>query len=279
MTPQDQEFLSALIKKASGIVITPDKSYLLENRLTPIARAEGLSSLDELISKLRRSQDRVLFEKIIDAMTTNETFFFRDKTPFTLMEEVVLPQLVEKRGSNARVRMWTAAASSGQELYSIAMLMREMQPKLQGMKAELIGTDLSKEIIEKAKAGLYTQFEVQRGLPVKLLVKNFQKEGEMWRLKPEIRAAGEFKILNLLSDFRTLRTFDVIFCRNVLIYFDPPTKRDILERIARQLAPDGYLFLGASETVMGITDVFRPVKDCRGLYELNPDKVKGRAAA
>jgi chemotaxis protein methyltransferase CheR len=202
-------------------------------------------------------------------MTTNESFFFRDKIPFDHFKETIVPHLLAARAAQRRIRIWCAAASTGQEPYSLAMMIKEMGPQLAGWRVEILGTDLSTEVLEKAKAGIYSQFEVQRGLPITLLVKYFTQVGEMWQISPEIRAMVQYRALNLLQDFYQLGTFDVVFCRNVLIYFDQPTKIDVLERAARVLEPDGFLLLGAAETVVGLTEVFKPYGDKRGLYAPN----------
>ena len=265
MTPANFKYLADLLKKESGLVLTDDKRYLAETRLLPIARAQGLGDLDALAQAMRRPGANQLVSSVVEAMTTNETFFFRDKTPFDNLVDTALPALLANR-KNGRLRIWCAAASSGQEPYSIAIAIREMGPKAAGSTFEIIGTDLSSEILEKAKAGRYSQFEVQRGLPVQLLLKYFKQTEDSWQINPEIRNMVQFRPLNLLRDFSALGKFDIVFCRNVLIYFDRQTKTDILERIHRQMSPDGYLALGAAETVIGITDIFGQVQGKRGLY-------------
>ena len=271
MTPEHIDFVAELVKKNSGLVITREKGYLVESRLSPLARREGFESLAAFLDHTVKTNNAALTETITEAMTTNETFFFRDKSPFETFEKHVLPSILQEKSAGEKIRIWTAAASSGQELYSIAMILDEHRAKLKGASVDLIGTDISKEVLEKARAGLYSQFEVQRGLPVKLLVKNFKKEGELWRINEDLRAQCVFKELNLLHDFRSLGRFDVVFCRNVLIYFDQPTKKDVLERIAALMPDNGFLFLGAAETVMGITEAFKPTPDYRGLYQRNPE--------
>ncbi|MBL4801482.1 MAG: protein-glutamate O-methyltransferase CheR, partial [Emcibacter sp.] len=200
------------------------------------------------------------------AMTTNESFFFRDNTPFDLFREDVLPSLLKSRATSKRLRIWCAAASTGQEPYSLAIILSEMQAKLAGWKVEIVGTDLSQQVLDKAKAGIYSQFEVQRGLPIKLLMKYFTQAGEMWQISEKIRNMVTYKPFNLLDSFSGLGTFDVIFCRNVLIYFHQETKAQVLDRLRRQLPDDGTLFLGAAETVLGLTDKFKPVQGKRGMY-------------
>jgi chemotaxis protein methyltransferase CheR len=202
-------------------------------------------------------------------MTTNETFFFRDKIPFDHLREAVLPALVQARAARRSLRIWCAASSTGQEPYSIAMCLKEASHLFAGWRTEIVATDLSQEVLEKARAGIYSQFEVQRGLPIQMLVKHFTQNGELWQLDSEIRGMVQHRQLNLLQDFSHLGTFDIVFCRNVLIYFDQPTKTNIFERIARMLEPDGVLALGAAESVVGITNAFKPYPDRRGLYRTN----------
>src|SRR4051794_6752064 len=202
-------------------------------------------------------------------MTTNETFFFRDKLPFDHLRDTIIPDLVKARAGKRSLRIWCAASSTGQEPYSIAMCLKEMSAALSGWRIEIIATDLAPSVLEKSRAGIYSQFEVQRGLPIQLLVKHFKQTGELWQLNPDIRAMTQFKQLNLLQDFSHLGTFDVVFCRNVLIYFDQDTKIDVFKRLAKVMEPDGFLALGAAETVVGLTDAFKPHPDKRGLYRPN----------
>jgi chemotaxis protein methyltransferase CheR len=200
-------------------------------------------------------------------MTINESFFYRDKTPFENFRNIMVPaMLASPRAASRKLRIWCAAASTGQEPYSLAIEIKEMEAKLGGWNIEIVATDLSEEVLEKAKAGLYSQFEVQRGLPIQLMVKYFQQTGSMWQIDSSIRSMVNYKHFNLLDDYLMLGMFDIIFCRNVLIYFDPETKSDMLARIAKRMRPDGYLILGAAETVIGISDDFTPVTDARGLY-------------
>jgi chemotaxis protein methyltransferase CheR len=269
MSPEFETF-RRFLKERSGLVLTPDKQYLLESRLLPVARRVGIASLAELAARIGKPGSEKLAVDVVEAMTTNESFFFRDKTPFDHYRDTMLPALMAGRAQSRRIRVWCAAASTGQEPYSLAMTAQEMGPKLAGYRIEILGTDLSNEVLEKARAGAYTQFEVQRGMPVQLLLKYFEQAGETWRIAPSIRAQVQYRQLNLLEDFRHLGQFDVIFCRNVLIYFDNETKAAVLGRMAKMLAPDGYLLLGAAETVVGITDAFRPLADKRGLYTLPP---------
>ena len=278
MTPSDIEFICGIVRQRSGLVLTPDKGYLLESRLAPLARREGFDSIEAMARSLRTRRDERLADLITEAMTTNETFFFRDKTPFEHFTEHMLPELLKTRTSGAAIRIWCAACSSGQEPYSLAMLIDEMAPKLAGRRVEIVGTDISPQVLEKAKAGVYSQFEVQRGLPVKYLVKHFEQQAETWRVKPELKRGVSFRTHNLLEDFRGLGAFDIVYCRNVLIYFDTDTKKDVLGRIAAQTAKDGFLVLGAAETVMSLSQEFVNVKGRRGLYERRNDAAAAKVA-
>ena len=269
MTPLEYDFLRKSLKKRSGLVLSADKQYLAESRLLPIARKAGLGSLGELVAALRRGDSECLMMMVVEAMTTNETFFFRDKVPFENFRAAILPALLAARRMTRCIRVWSAASSSGQEPYSLAMTLKELEDMLAGWRIEIVATDLASGVLQKAQAGIYSQFEVQRGLPIQLLIKYFSKVGDMWQIAPELRAMVKFKRLNLLSDFSSLGTFDLIFCRNVLIYFDQDTKTSVLNRLARVTAADGYLILGAAETVVGLTDSFRTVAELRGLYAPN----------
>lgn len=277
MNSSDFEFLSSLLYKQSGLVLTPDKGYLLETRLQPVARSHGLTSIEQIVSTLRTRRDEKLVASITDAMTTNESLFFRDRTPFDQFKAVVLPSLLQSRAAKKSIRIWSAACSSGQEPYSLSMVLDELASKLAGWRVEIVATDISTEMVARARAGIYSQFEVQRGLPVQLLVKYFQQDGDRWQLSEKIRRMVTFREFNLLQDPRALGSFDIVFCRNVLIYFDQDTKRKVLEGVSRQIAPDGYLYLGGAETVISITDKFQPVKGQRGMYQ--PTAKEGQKAA
>jgi chemotaxis protein methyltransferase CheR len=268
MNSADFEFISTLLKKRSGLVLTPDKSYLLESRLMPVARKNGMKGLEELFQAVRVASEGQLLVDVTEAMTTNESFFFRDTKPFDLFRDYVLPPLIEGRAVKKSFRIFCAAASSGQEPYSLAMILKEAGARLKGWRIDIVGTDISTEILNKARTGLYSQFEVQRGLPIQMLVKYFDKKDEQWQIKQELRDMVTYKEYNLLGDLKPLGHFDVVFCRNVLIYFDRETKGKVLESIAGLMPPDGTLFLGGAETVLGISDRFKPVPDQRGVYGL-----------
>ncbi|MBO6847960.1 MAG: protein-glutamate O-methyltransferase CheR [Maricaulis sp.] len=262
----DITFVAAEAFKRSGLVLSADKGYLLESRLAPLARAEGFPSIDALLTAARRDQGDRLLWAITEALATHETFFFRDNTPFDLFKNDILPVLTRARGAGSTIRIWCAACSSGQEPYSLAMLLEEERARLGGKRFEIIATDMAPRVLEKAEAGVYSQFEVQRGLAIQRLVQHFEQNGDQWRIKPNIRQMVNFQKHNLLEPIASLGTFDVVFCRNVLIYFDPETKKQVLSRIARQTPNDGYLIMGAAETVVGLSKDFVPVEGKRGLY-------------
>jgi chemotaxis protein methyltransferase CheR len=266
MSPFDYDYLRKLLRARSGLVLTADKHYLVESRLLPVARRAGLPNLSGLVTKLKAPDAEALTVEVVEAMTTNESFFFRDKLPFDHFRDTIMPAMLAARAQSRRIRIWCAAAASGQEPYSLAIALKEMGKALSGWRIDILATDLSNEVLEKAKSGLYTQFEVQRGLPALLLIKYFTQVGDLWQVAPEIRGMVKYQQLNLLHDFQRLGRFDVVFCRNVLIYFDQDTKIDVLDRIARVTERDGFLALGAAETVVGLTDSFKPVADKRGLY-------------
>ena len=268
MTPQDYEYLRKLLKERSGLDLSADKQYLVESRLVPLARKASLAGIPELVLKMKSGADALTVE-VVEAMTTNETFFFRDKIPFDHLKEAVLPALVQARAARRSLRIWCAASSTGQEPYSIAMCLKEAGPMLAGWRTEIVATDLSQDVLDKSRAGIYSQFEVQRGLPIQMLMKYFTQNGELWQLKADIRGMVQHRQLNLMQDFSHLGTFDIVFCRNVLIYFDQDTKASIFGRISRMLEPDGVLALGAAESVVGITNAFKPYPDRRGLYRPN----------
>lgn len=270
MTPSDYDYLRKRLKERSGLVLSADKQYLVESRLLPVARAAGFAGLADLVRALMLGDDALMMA-VVEAMMTHESFFFRDKIPFELFRSTILPALIAARKNTRTIRIWCAAASTGQEPYSLAMCLQELERKIAGWRIELLATDLGNDVLKKAQQGLYSQFEVQRGLPIQLLIRHFAQIGEMWQIVPAIRAMVKFQQLNLLSDFNRLGRFDLIFCRNVLIYFDTQTKIGVLDRLARAMAADGYLVLGAAETVVGLTESFKIVPDKRGLYTPNPN--------
>ena len=265
MTPPDYEYLRKLLKDRSGLDLSADKQYLIESRLLPLSRKSGLAGIGELVQKMKGGSADITTQ-VVEAMTTNETFFFRDKVPFDHFRDSIMPEIPQARAGRKTLRVWCAAGSTGQEPYSLAMCLKEMGAALSGWRVEILATDLSQEVLEKSRAGIYSQFEVQRGLPIQMLVKYFKQTGELWQINADIRAMVQHRQLNLLHDFSQLGVFDVIFCRNVLIYFDQDTKINIFNRLAKTTEPDGFLVLGAAETVVGLTDVFKPYPERRGLY-------------
>ena len=267
MNSQDFDFITQLLRKRAGIVLTTDKMYLLESRLAPLARKEGLPSIDDLIQVVRSRRDERLITQVVDVMTTNETFFYRDKTPFDHLKEAVLPVLGQARRGQ-RIRIWCAACSTGQEPYSIAMMLDQMPQMTGGVPVEIVATDISDRCLDRARQGLFTQFEVQRGLPIQTLMQYFTQQDDHWRISERMRQMISFRKLNLMDPAYNLGKFDIVFCRNVLIYFDAPTMAEVFERIAQTMNPGGFLLLGAAESVIGITQAFETAQDRRGLYKL-----------
>ena len=241
------DFLAEFIKKRSGIFLTEDKVYLIESRLKPIARKYNMETLEDLVTKLRFEVDKALSAEVVDAMTTNESYFFRDTTPFEQFKKHIFPKLKHKK-----IRIWSAASSTGQEAYSLAMTMREMG----FTNFEIYGSDISPRVVEKANEGKYSQFEVQRGLPIMMLMKYFTQVPEGWQVKPLLKEGVKFETFNLMDEYTRLGLFDVIYCRNVLIYFYKPTKSAIFEKMRKIINPEGFFALGSSETIMGITEKF-----------------------
>ena len=267
MTPESFQFLTGLVKARSGIVLTTEKAYMLETRLAPMLKRERLVSLDALAGRLRNAPSLPLATEVVEALTTNESSFFRDGKPFEHLRKI-LPALAASRPAGQTLRVWSAASSTGQEAYSVAMIVNEFGPLLGGRRVEIIGTDLSREVLARAQEGLFSQFEVQRGLPVQLLVKYFKPDSGRWRISDGLRSMVRWQCYNLLENPAILGRFDIIFCRNVLIYFDAATKTQVLSNISNQLQPDGYVYLGGAETVLGLTTRLVPSSGERGAYEL-----------
>ncbi|MBM3521646.1 MAG: chemotaxis protein CheR [Alphaproteobacteria bacterium] len=266
MKPESFAFLSKWLYERTGLVLGPDKLYLVESRLSPVARRFNLAGLDAIVVEIKSGRGGDFATEVSDAMMTNESFFYRDVKPFEQFKDLVLPKLLQARAGARRLRVWSAAASTGQEPYTLAMIIKEMEAKFSGWKVEIIGTDISREALERAKAGLYTQFEVQRGLPIQMLMKYFKPQGDRWLISDAVKQMVQLREFNLLTDPGLLGQFDVVFCRNVLIYFDQPTKAAVLARIAKQMSADGFLYLGGAETVLGVTDRFVPIQGQRGIY-------------
>jgi chemotaxis protein methyltransferase CheR len=269
MRAEDAETVRSLVHSRSGVVIDPEKTYQIETRLAPVARRAGFASLPDLIQALRIKRDEKLMWAATEALTSGETSFFRDRIPFRELREQILPDLIARRAGRP-IRIWSAACATGQEPYSLAMIVNDDQARLTGATIELFGSDISERSLEKAQSGLYTQFEVQRGLPIRLLVRHFEKADEMWALSPRIRQMVRWRRINLLADLRALGQFDIIFCRNVVSSFDEATRRRVLDQLARALPEDGCLVLGLNESVAGVTDALKPVAGHRGLYAPGP---------
>ncbi len=253
-------FVCTTVRNRSAIELDISKSYLIEARLTPVARASGFASIDELIQGIRSKCRPELESRLVEAMTTNETSFFRDIHPFEALRKQILPDLMQRNAATKRLNIWSAACSTGQEIYSVAMYMREHFPGLAQWNVQMVGTDLSDDVLELAKAAKFSQIEVNRGLSAALLVKYFQREGMQWKLRDDLRSMARFMKLNLIERWPALPVMDIVFLRNVLIYFSTDTKKLILEKIRRVMAPQSLLFLGAAETTIGLDTSFERVQ-------------------
>lgn len=270
MRPDEFEFIAQAIKKRSGLALTQDKIYLLESRLQPIMRAVGCGTMSEFVNLLKLGAAEELYMEVTDAMTTNESMFFRDTKPFLQLRQVLIPKLLETHGSQKTIRVWSAACSNGQEAYSTIISFLEESHKLAGWNYDILGTDISPRVVDKAKQGIYSQFEVQRGLPIQMLLKYFKQiDNNNWQIHERLRQMVNFRLHNLLDDCSSFGRFDVVFCRNVLIYFDEPTKIQVLNKLASVMHPKGFLFLGASETILGLTTALKPLEGERGVYTLS----------
>jgi chemotaxis protein methyltransferase CheR len=251
------DFVRTLLRTEAGIVVEPGKEYLVDARLLPVARSQGLDSVDALVRVIRSGRTPALRRVVLDAMTTNETTFFRDVQPFEALQTTILPRLIEARSTRRELRIWYAASSTGQEPYSVSMIVRDQFPELLTWKLEQVGTDISRPALERARAGRYSQLEVNRGLPAKMLVKFFRKEEREWLISDDIRRMVQFEELNLNAAWPPRGRFDIVFMRNVMIYFDVEAKKRILGNVYDMLAPDGYLFLGAAETTFNLDNRFQ----------------------
>jgi chemotaxis protein methyltransferase CheR len=253
VTDSEFDFVRRLVYRESAIVLTPGKEYLVEARLTPLARAAGVNGVSAYIGTLMRSPDRTAEARVVDALTTNETSWFRDGAPFEVFKSTVLPSLLAERPAGQPLRIWSAACSTGQEPYTLSMILGDTLAGT-GRVAEILATDLSDEALARARAGRYSQLEMNRGLPAAQLVKHFRREGADWVVGEQARSRVRFQKFNLITPVPPSAGFDVVFLRNVLIYFDAETRRGILRRIRAAMRPDGWLFLGAAETTIGIDD-------------------------
>lgn len=265
-------FLSMMLKRESGLVIDDSKTYLVDARLEPLAQEEGYSSIDDLTNYLRINSNPMLLQKVIDAMTTNETLFFRDHRPFDLLRKILIPDLLKINKTSRKIRIWSAACSTGQEPYSIAIVLLELGSIVSEWDIQIIATDISRRVLESARDGIFSQNEVQRGLPVSYLTRYFQQIGTKWELRSNVKQIVQFRQLNLLDHFSALGSFDLIFCRNVLIYFDVEMKQNILDRMKDTLHPDGGVILGGSETILGVTEkLVRVTVDGHYYYKANQE--------
>ena len=267
MNSLDLQVVIDLVLRKSGIVLDASKQYLVEARLGVIAKSSGLPSISALVSQLRQPHGMVIERMIVDAMTTNETTFFRDVIPFDALKSVVLPEIISRRAAERSMAIWCAASSTGQEPYSLAMLMRDSFPQLAGWNITFIASDLSRDVLARARAGRFSQLEVNRGLPAAFLVKYFTKSGIDWEIRDEFKKMIDFREINLLEAWPAMPPLDLVLIRNVLIYFGNESKKQILGKIGRVMHPAGYLFLGGSESTMNVDDSFERVQvDKTGAY-------------
>lgn len=272
VNPENFDYLRALIQQRSAMVLDDGKEYLVETRLLPVSRRAGLNSVNELVDQLRLADDDGLYQQVVDAMTINETSFFRDEALFELLRCTLFPALIERHRSTRQINIWSAGCSSGQEPYSIAMLMVEHFPELRNWKVQLLASDLSSEILQRACNGMFNQMEVNRGLPAALRDKYFSSNGDNWQLDERIRGMVKFERCNLSDHWPPLEPMDMILMRNVLVYFDLEKKRDVLRRARQVLRADGYLLLGGAETTLQIDDAFQAVhSDGYSYYRLHAE--------
>lgn len=262
MKTADYDFISSFLQDNSGLALGSGKEYLVESRLIPLAGSLGLADFDHLVRELRRGANQSLSTAVVEAMTTNETSFFRDKVPFDDLKQTLIPSLIKARSDSKRLRIWCAAASTGQEPFSLLMLLEESFPELKTWTIDFVASDIAQSMIDRCREGIFSQFEVQRGLPIQLLVKYFKQVPQGWQVSERLRKRVSWQRLNLLDPFDNLGPLDIVLCRNVLIYLDIPTKRQVFERIARITRTDGFLLLGAAETTLGICDRFERYRVC-----------------
>lgn len=275
ITEADFRFLAAEVKARSGQILSADRFAIIDARLAQLARKENLGSVAELVSSAHKRRDERLLWQMTDALLNTDTHFFRDRRPFALLRDPIIPELCHARGGG-RIRIWCAGVGAGQEAYSVAMLLEEMRTAGRPVDVEIVATDISERVLEKARAGLYTQFEVQRGLPIRLLLRHFEKTGQMWRISDRIRASIRFQRFNMLDDLRPLGVFDIVLCRNVIDTFDIETRRRTLSRIAAQTSDDAVLMLGARESTVGISEAFAPEG---GYYRRSAEGLRAASAA
>ena len=263
LSTTDFDYVRNLVKERSAIILEPSKTYLVDSRLTPLVRKQNLSSLGELVAKLRSERFGELHRSVIEAMTTNETSFFRDVHPFEAFKKKILPEIMAKRSAERALTIWCGACSSGQEPYSLAMLIRESFPELTAWRLQIVATDLSTEILDRAKRGVFSQLEVNRGLPAPMLVRYFSRQGLEWQVNDNIRSMITFRELNLIEQWPNMPRADIVFLRNVLIYFEPQARRDLARRVASVVLPHGWLVVGAAENLLDAGPQFVPQTHCR----------------
>jgi chemotaxis protein methyltransferase CheR len=257
LTAQEFAYISGLVRRDAAIVLESGKEYLVEARLLPLARQSGVPTVSEFVARAQQRPEADVHRRIVDALTTNETSFFRDGEPFSAVTHMVLPDLLTRRAATRNLKVWSAACSSGQEPYTLAMVLQDALPA--GWSFDIVGTDISTEMLTRAEAGTFSQLEINRGLPAQLLVRHFERDGAHWRVSSNLRRSVSFRRMNLAAPFPPLGPFDIVFIRNVLIYFDVDTKRSVLQRVSNTMRPDGWLFLGSAETTIGIDDRFERV--------------------
>lgn len=277
MSPQAFEFFCQYLYQNSGLSLQKEKQYLLENRLGAVLRKYNIDSFDNLAAAVRKEPGGSLSMDVVESMSVTETSFFRDRTPFDLLVSNMLPAVLKNRPMGQPIRIWSAAASFGQEAYTMAMLCKENASLFAGRRVEILATDISSAVLEKAKAGIYSQFEVQRGLPTAFMLRYFEQLGEMWTLTPEIKSMVTFRQFNLMSSFSGMPKFDIIFCRNVLIYFDVQTKSSVFKRLHSVMAEDGFLVLGGAETTIGLSEDFVSDPSHRILFRSKHNKMQKQA--
>jgi chemotaxis protein methyltransferase CheR len=259
----------SLCRARAGLKVAPDKTYLIESRLAPVARREGYDSITELLAAIRSNREEPLIWSVVEAMASGETAFFRDRAPFREFKDEILPQLARARAGRP-IRVWSAACATGQEVYSLSMMIGDLVDADPPLKIELAASDLSRVALERAQSGVFNQFEVQRGLPIRLLVDHFTKDGEQWKISDEVRGRVRWRRINLIAGLRQIGRFDVVFCRYALSHMTDEAQRKVVEDLTFLIPDDGFLVLGLKEQVAGLSEAFQPIVGRPGLYRRNP---------
>ena len=275
ISDSSSRILAGLLEARTGQQLTMNRRWRLETALSSLLRERGIASIDELITILVMGKEPNLASRVVEGLLNNETYFFRDRAPFDLLAKAALPKLQERRSSSRKLRIWSAGCSTGQEVYSLAMMFAEEPAKWAGWTIDIVGTDVSEAVVERARAGAYTQFEVQRGLGIAQMIKWFEETPEGWRAVEALRRNVRFQVHNLLEMPPHPGAFDIVLCRNVLLYLNQQTREKAFDRLAAAMAPDGWLMLGAGETVIGQTRKLVADKDARGLYVLDGKGAQG----